>query len=585
MRLFFLLCVFTLVLASGAEAKRYKFEGASGGIQASLWQKNHHGVQFTYDGELMLDALLNEPIVGLKARWKVSDTSMISVPVGMEGGKWKFREGRVRDLGPEAAAKIALIGVKLEFAFSHPDIRDKVYLTADVGVMAKGDGSSWSYNTPGSPDWSKLLYRGSKAFGSGPQFLTEAQAKKLWRLGLQIEDVYMIERTISLHDLQNWYWKAAGSAETAALETSIRAMSESIYRAYGYSAVAPSEIESRFASLRREYLGVTEGLPNLSSLQAYRDKLAELDKKLKSLPEELTDSLRKDVYADIVRDADADLREIKTLSFASLETDPSTIPPGLEFVEPKRGYESFKGANGFYGYRERGDGAVVIEAKYQYTIPQGHQVVAEYAVPEGDGLFPVCDGNGPHRGKCMYLDLDGKVALSDSIWRDVYPFINGHAKVDSSIINNSGKIAFKLVNSMIRSGDAVQKYDYENYIVSYSNFPYITVTPFNRYFEEVPGDDIIKVDGIDTGHVVRSMVDGGDFYGHTPLDEDKWLFCQSATNDMDQWRVHLVDQKADFSVIASFGAHVRDFDLRRRNPCYDSGFVAKAKERLGLEAD
>lgn len=391
MRIVFIILTLSCCSLNNAKAETYRF--------SERWPDlaildSAEGLSFDYSGELQLENLLNEPVVGLRIKWNLYENSVVHVPTGRKGSELEMRPAKLVDLGPEALDKVALVDLKIEFEFSDPNRRGPFYLLADVGVMAKADGRTWSFNTNGSPSWDELFYQdkvyylGDAQTGGRPSFLSEPEAKKLWRSRPKLESVRLARLKFSEHDLHHWYWKSSKLGRTVALAEAARVLAANLHRGYGFEELSPVAVEAKLQQISNRSLDPTNKVPRNNDWQEIGASYESLFRALANLPPEVAKHHDPKFYRRSVSEALKVLDRESTRIFESPDPDVS----GRALAEPIVTFSS------------------------------------------NDGPFPDAEDNS------VYKDASGNIVLRlPSDW-DVYrsfPFYNGVAKIevdDASLI-------------------------------------------------------------------------------------------------------------------------------------------------------
>lgn len=192
-------------------------------------------LKFDWDAKIAVDTLLGEPVVSVRFRYKNLRESLGVVPElhRRSGGIFSSaRDTTVKELS--TLPKAALLGPRLyqvkmlfKFAVGGNSSSNIVYLSADVGVPAKGDGQTWSYNTPGSPAWGEL-------FTSAGSKVTATRAKEFLKSGLTLKSAKIVSAEVSWLELQKWYLGESRQADIDRLLEAEKLLEAGIERSYGF---------------------------------------------------------------------------------------------------------------------------------------------------------------------------------------------------------------------------------------------------------------------------------------------------------------------------------------------------------------
>ncbi|KRS18243.1 hypothetical protein [Roseovarius indicus] len=253
-----------MVLVTGpAPAETYKIENIGSGDPRGATD----GLSFTYDVHLRLELLLGEPVVGTRFRWQLNPNfSEVEVSELVTD---KRRRVKLLNLPRESQLKARIYDVDIEFEMS--GATGVYYLLADGGDPGPGDGKTWSFNVPGSPDWSEMFYRTPL---DGPDdradYVSEKEAKRIWKEGLRLHTARLVDVKVSTHDLVRWYVQQSKAPEVAVTQKAIRNLAEGIREGFGYDLDA-----EEFAEVTPEDRWDTEGMSGLPEEEGLR--AAEID--------------------------------------------------------------------------------------------------------------------------------------------------------------------------------------------------------------------------------------------------------------------------------------------------------------------
>ena len=257
------LCALMVLVTGPAPAETYKIENIGSGDPRGATD----GLSFTYDVHLRLELLLGEPVVGTRFRWQLNPNfSEVEISELVTD---KRRRVKLLNLPREAQLKARIYDVDIEFEMS--GATGVYYLLADGGDPGPGDGETWSFNVPGSPDWSEMFYRTPL---DGPDdradYVSEKEAKRIWKEGLRLHTARLVDVKVSTHDLVRWYVQQSKAPEVAVTQKAIRNLAEGISEGFGYDLDA-----EEFAEVTPEDRWDTEGMSGLPEEEGLR--AAEID--------------------------------------------------------------------------------------------------------------------------------------------------------------------------------------------------------------------------------------------------------------------------------------------------------------------
>ncbi|MEQ8899266.1 MAG: hypothetical protein RID23_19465 [Roseovarius sp.] len=253
-----------MVLVMGpARAETYKIENiGTGDLRGST-----DGLNFNFDVHLRLESLLGEPVVGTRFRWRLNPNfSEVEVSELVTGER---RRVKLLNLPRDVQLKARIYDVDIEFEMS--GATGVYYLLADGGDPGPGDGETWSFNVPGSPDWDEMFYR-TPLDGPGDRadYVSEKEAKRVWQEGLRLHTARLVDVKVSTHDLVRWYVQQSKAPEVAVTQKAIRNLAEGIEAGFGYELDA-----EEFAEVTPEDRWDTEGMSGLPGEEGLRS--AEID--------------------------------------------------------------------------------------------------------------------------------------------------------------------------------------------------------------------------------------------------------------------------------------------------------------------
>uniref|UniRef100_UPI003B518653 hypothetical protein n=1 Tax=Roseovarius indicus TaxID=540747 RepID=UPI003B518653 len=252
------LCALMVLVTGPAPAETYKIENIGSGDPRGATD----GLSFTYDVHLRLELLLGEPVVGTRFRWQLNPNfSEVEVSELVTDER---RRVKLLNLPREAQLKARIYDVDIEFEMS--GATGVYYLLADGGDPGPGDGETWSFNVPGSPDWSEMFYRTPL---DGPDdradYVSEKEAKRIWKEGLRLHTARLVDVKVSTHDLVRWYVQQSKAPEVAVTQKAIRNLAEGIREGFGYDLDA-----DEFAEVTPEDRWDTEGMSGLPEEEGLR---------------------------------------------------------------------------------------------------------------------------------------------------------------------------------------------------------------------------------------------------------------------------------------------------------------------------
>jgi hypothetical protein len=219
-----LLFILTVLFPFLAEAQT--FQQVSGQAE-QVRDRNDGTLVFNWDAKIALGTLLGEPMVSVQFLYKTLPESVGFLPFFLSRSS-ASQSIKLSDLPEEALIGPRLYEVKMQFDFQVGGNSNRVIsVRADVGAPGKGDGQTWSYNTPGSPAWSALF-----SDGGGP--LSAAEAKEAMKAGLKLVSARILSAEISWLDLQKWYVGPSRQDEKQRLLEAEKLLAAGMERSYGY---------------------------------------------------------------------------------------------------------------------------------------------------------------------------------------------------------------------------------------------------------------------------------------------------------------------------------------------------------------
>lgn len=222
---FIFLALFFLLSAS-VTVQAQSFQAASG-RQEQVRDRNDGTLVFDWNAKIAIGTLLGEPVVSVQFLYKTLPESSGSVPAFLNPTV-ASQSISLAGLPEEALLGPRLYEVKMQFDFQvGGNSNNVVSVRADVGAPGKGDGRTWSYNTPGSPAWGALFSN-----GGGP--LSAAESKEALKAGLKLISARILSAEISWLDLQKWYTGPSRQDEKERLLEAEKLLEAGISRSYGY---------------------------------------------------------------------------------------------------------------------------------------------------------------------------------------------------------------------------------------------------------------------------------------------------------------------------------------------------------------
>lgn len=223
-----------------------------------------------YDVKWKLWTLMGEPVVFVQMKWKANT-------VGHEYSRSLY----VNEIKWE---KLKLFNVKLRLKgynkkYSLRSGEGRFTIDTDPGVLFGSGANRWSYNAPGSPDWSNLLSNGDRK-------LSKTEAKQYFKDGLEITDVEIIHADFSTNEFEQHLKELFPIEEIQILKNGIREQISVIEETLGYPEDA---LRQKLSKIEKEYGASTSPSERSSrSLLAEKKQIEQLFNKLIDLPDELT---------------------------------------------------------------------------------------------------------------------------------------------------------------------------------------------------------------------------------------------------------------------------------------------------------
>lgn len=313
----FLSFTFLFFISASVTVQAQSFQTASG-RQERVHDRNDGTLVFDWDAKIAVGTLLGEPVVSVQFLYKTHPESSGSVPAFLNPTT-ASQSISLADLPEEALLGPRLYDVKMQFDFQvGGNSNNVVSLRADVGAPGKGDGQTWSYNTPGSPAWGALFSN-----GGGP--LWPAEAKEALKAGLKLVSARILSTKISWLDLQKWYTGPSRQDEKERLLEAEKLLEAGISRSYGYD-IRKTDLKS-----------VTP-----KSI----DKLAQRIEKMAALPEETKIGDNHTPYQVAVETVETYRQRFnqRKARFKSTEPDVDAMPRGHlpNFDAPERSHRPLR---------------------------------------------------------------------------------------------------------------------------------------------------------------------------------------------------------------------------------------------------
>ena len=337
--------------------------------------------------ELRTGILMGEPVVSSRFRYRIDPgLSQVNIP--------NFNMGigdqvALSTLPSAAQLKPRLYNVKILFRFSTPVRVNDVFLTSDVGDPGKGDGETWSFNVPGSPDWDKMF----SITGSMSEFISAKDAKAIMTRPLELVDARIVDYDITLFDPHLWYQKHDKFPQITALLEANKHLADGIRRSTGQDVRL---VTKRDASTIAGLTWVGRGAEKaLAALEAEFDKLS-------NVPDKFIPAENPEPY----RTAVADARRMKHLAYREVAAyrppgvDPRTLPQGHEpafggAYEAVRheGSQGYRDGNYFTLRRKDSPDGIFTYNQSDYVLYKGTGLITSNSVPcqNGSASFEVLD--------------------------------------------------------------------------------------------------------------------------------------------------------------------------------------------------
>lgn len=295
------------------------------------------GAQLNIDFEthLRIGLLLGEPVISTRLKYFIGGSSRVTLPTFEAGGD-AYETRPLSDLPDEARLLPKLYSVKVVYQLATDHVEyPTVYVHSDVGAPAKGDGKTWSFNVPESPNWNRLFYVGSGALGWNDDFfqaykpISADDSKKILASKPRLVKTRIYRADITFYDLHAWYAKVNERPKIRALEIAINRLQRSLEISYGYPPVPEIRLGSTESNM------AARGMAGATVIDVQREALAQLlaqAKILGSLPEDLKIGDNHEPYKEARRDVRRLLLEASRQknTFQPKGADPKAFEEGYE---------------------------------------------------------------------------------------------------------------------------------------------------------------------------------------------------------------------------------------------------------------
>ncbi|EPX76749.1 hypothetical protein [Salipiger mucosus] len=286
---------------------------------------------FGYEAEIRLGHFFSEPVISTRFKYELDPyNSQVTLPA-FDPGDDRYETRRLADLPSEAWEKARLYDVDLilSLSTSHPDYPDVVIHT-DVGAPGPGDGQTWSFNVPGSPDWDELFYTGmgfanwTGDFEAHYDPVPEEAAKEIYMSGLQLDDIRIYRSGISLYHLHDWYSRMSEQPKISALKRASFRVARAIGMSYGYDEDLILKMDDGEQRLRNS------GMSMFDQERRLRDEWEARLKRLTNLPDKLRIGSNHGPYRQALKDAERilDNADVRVDGFSPLDINPASLPRG-----------------------------------------------------------------------------------------------------------------------------------------------------------------------------------------------------------------------------------------------------------------
>ena len=105
------------------------------------FQKSKNSFNTTIEVKYSIDTLMGEPLVKAEAKYEIM--GLVNI------------DGERLDLSKEQLDKLKIYNLKIRVPFESDTVHKLLWIEIDMGAMGKQ--GKWSYNTAGSPNWSKWI--------------------------------------------------------------------------------------------------------------------------------------------------------------------------------------------------------------------------------------------------------------------------------------------------------------------------------------------------------------------------------------------------------------------------------------------
>ena len=260
---------------------------------------------------------MGEPVISTRFKYKIeTGLSFVSVPTF---NTRLFRKVLLSSLPAEAQLKPRLYNVKIRYRLASSLQYMDVFLVSDVGIPGIGDGETWSYNVPGSPDWGKLFYKTELM----KEYVSAKDAKMLMTSPMSIVEAKIIRHEVTQYDLHEWYKIHDKSEQIDALLNANKHLADGIRRSTGHRAkyMSASDVD---VMAGKSWVG--------RGAQSALDRLQKEFDKLSNVPGRFISDANPEPYRVAVRDAKqmVGVVESEIAKFKVSGVDPASLPQGSE---------------------------------------------------------------------------------------------------------------------------------------------------------------------------------------------------------------------------------------------------------------
>ncbi|MBU2867296.1 hypothetical protein [Pacificibacter marinus] len=379
-------CLSLLFLAYGDMAMAQQIlRHDEDGAQTAFYSGGDDNVRLvsTWSTELRTGILMGEPVISTRFKYEiVPGLSFVSVPVFNTG---VYSKKLLSQLPVAGQLKPRLYNMEIVYRLSSPLFYRDIYLRSDIGIPAVGDGNTWSFNVPGSPDWNRVFsYTENMS-----EYLSEQDAKERLANPMTLVDAKIVNHDVTQFDLHEWYKKYDKSPQIYGLLAANKHLAEGIRRSTGHE----------FKATTQSTVTVIAGV-NWIGPDADRaiDVLEREFEKLSNLPQRFIPQDNPEPYRVAVRDAHR-MREFaqnEAANFKSRGIDPASLPQGYE---PNfRGPYTAKWDGSRFKVFAEGSDIPVNEFREKYSVfYKGFGVISTKLVmcEGGFAVFDVLDPTGP----------------------------------------------------------------------------------------------------------------------------------------------------------------------------------------------